>query len=130
MITYELAKQLKEAGFPQKTEMLISADTLKESDTWSIYMLARYSMGQHITMDFDKPRPSARFTESYHFGNEGRDKTVYVPTLSELIKACGDRFWSLLRDESNTWYCGGSEIESSSAEEAVARLWIKINKGE
>lgn len=61
-----------------------------------------------------------------------------VPALSELIEACGDRFSSLTRSPRNTWYVAevknGSQvelvrdIECSTPEEAVAKLWLELNK--
>lgn len=57
---------------------------------------------------------------------------VYDPTLSELIEACGDRFYSLVRKKSGgTYYAsdGGEWIlPSETPEEAVAKLWLALNK--
>ena len=77
---------------------------------------------------------------------------VYVPTLSELIEACGEEFESLtqwgdgwhvdskgilrhdmvdeecpepIRCESG---CCGTHTQGSSPEEAVASLWLALNK--
>ena len=62
-----------------------------------------------------------------------------IPTLSELIEACGNRFGSLARNgafkkftphnnkwevwETNTQFCIGGK----TPEEAVANLWLKLN---
>jgi len=94
MITFELAKQLKDAGFPLK-EATFSDEFLK-------------------CTSFD-------------------GVTVYVsPTLSELIEACGDKsvlvitigtaFTTVLHGESGL-ICNGS-----TPEEAVAKLWLELNK--
>ena len=60
---------------------------------------------------------------------------VYVPALSELIEACGDIEFMLMREivfDVSGWLavayepiiqCGGL-----SAKEAVARLWLALNK--
>jgi hypothetical protein len=61
---------------------------------------------------------------------------VYIPTLSELIEACGEQFWMLeARNlEEGNWHANGyrtAKIEGahgSSPEEAVARLWLALNK--
>lgn len=63
---------------------------------------------------------------------------IYVPTLSELIEACGDRFPMLSRgDNGIDWICCSynSDKDSweeyskgSTPEEAVARLWLEFNK--
>jgi len=91
MISYKLAKQLKEAGFPIK----------------------RVS-----NSDF-----------------------AYVPTLSELIEACGDRFGELTKWRGDKcWSAGGGKMDGvdeiawefesigNTPEEAVAKLWFKLNK--
>lgn len=65
----------------------------------------------------------------------------YVPTLSELIDACGPDFVALVRWEVNLWTASncerdtpmvhrGMEIktEGSTPEEAVANLWLELNK--
>jgi hypothetical protein len=70
-----------------------------------------------------------------------RDR-VYVPTLTELIEACGERFGSLgrdwLDDTGRFWRAidrGREEtvpprIEQTgdTPEEAVARLWLALQK--
>lgn len=62
------------------------------------------------------------------------------PTLSELIKACGNRFDELSRDETNRggeWLAIWGDNQDPSIthtgqgqtpEEAVAKLWLQINK--
>lgn len=91
-ITYELAKELKDAGFPQ--------NILGKVDDW----------------------------------------VVRMPSLFELIESCGDNFDYLERGTQGGWYAyhenfGATEEEScddsghgSSPEEAVARLWLALNK--
>lgn len=65
-MTYDLAKQLKDAGFPQtKTD-----GTLKNG----------------------------------HYIAEGREP-CFDPTLSELIEACGDDFYSLVYALDDDWRC-------------------------
>ena len=60
------------------------------------------------------------------------------PSLSELIKACGDRFAMIGREE-NYWYARADEAcnecsstqpsgEGDTPEEAVANLWLSLNK--
>lgn len=71
---------------------------------------------------------------------------VYIPTLSELIQACGNEFWSLVKDETleGVWYARshphhidpmGTPMKKcilirsvNSPEDAVANLFIKIGK--
>lgn len=69
-------------------------------------------------------------TIAYMHGN------VYIPTLSELIEACGDRFCELIRLNKDAWVCEPDFVELPSdnniigktPEEAVAKLWLKLNE--
>lgn len=99
-MNYELAKKLKDAGFPQKGK------------------------GDEVT-----------FMKLRSF--EGMEN-CYIPSLSELIEACGESIDMITRErtaiENKTlgWraYCHkGPSIskEGKSPEEAVARLWLALN---
>ena len=103
-MTYELAKELKDAGFPQ---------------------------------------PALDFKGGFLFAESGEpvDTQAYVPTLSELIEACGKNFGGLVRLSNGTWNAAtpvidtgmnygnpSTEVEGSSPEEAVSRLWLALNK--
>ena len=97
-MNYKLAKQLKDAGYPQP----------------------KY------------------FTAGNYY--EKNDEMIVIPTLSELIDACGDKFDSLSIGEDKKWICMGGEwnedygiefiIEGETYEESVAKLWLEINKYE
>jgi hypothetical protein len=58
-----------------------------------------------------------------------RDK--YLPSLSELIEACGEDFYTLTnltfgwkaRKDSDGWVCG----DGNTPEEAVGRLWLSLH---
>ncbi len=110
MLNYEQAKELKDAGFPQ--------DDTSSTHSWN------------------------------DFG--GHPELVVYPTLSELIEACGEEFESLtyFRDEDGSlWHadsqgeirpdldgercvsgCCGKHGKGVTPEEAVARLWLTLNK--
>lgn len=104
-MNYELAKQLKEAGFPQKGKGHIS------------------SKGKEFKY------------EHIAYGDD-----LYFPTLSELIEVCGDRFGSLMRwsqdlskFKKREWLASeeidfGCKESGSTPEEAVAKLWLELNK--
>lgn len=96
-MTYELAKELQEAGFVQKEPL----------------MYPPYKSGDDTS----------------------QTPGVYIPTLSELIEACGgykghfklihiDGGWCAAkgRDDSE-----GYTINLPTPEEAVARLWLALN---
>lgn len=95
-MTYELAKQLKDAGFPRKS--------------WDGFALSAP-------------------------GNQ-----VSFPTLSELIEACMDFYspahfemggwktwWAILRNENNIEALVPVQ-SGQTPEEAVAKLWLALNK--
>lgn len=113
MITYELALKLKDAGFPRDI---------------------RGRLG-HATADWVTPDTPEGF--------------LLAPTLSELIEACGDGFKGLFPPfvvEPAGWLAvekigslsvledGGLEFthwsfwNGSTPEEAVAELWLALNK--
>lgn len=109
-MNYELAKELKDTGFDQtgticsnELECTICDTCSCECDSWS------------------------------------KHESAYVlyPRLPELIEACGDDFEKIERmtiGGVNKWYVEGgnddSDIETSGStpEEAVARLWLALNK--
>ncbi len=58
---------------------------------------------------------------------------IYIPTLSELIEACGDEFGSLTREDDGSFYAVNVSNKAkygfgSTPEEAVANLWLELNK--
>ena len=89
-------------------------------------------------LSFKTERTKKFPNKPYNF--EGQD-TVYTPTLSELIVACGDKFNNLhffhyeRKNLDNKWICNfndefnaDGDSEGTTPEEAVARLWLKLNK--
>jgi hypothetical protein len=55
---------------------------------------------------------------------------VYVPTLEELIEACGENFGSLEKQHDG-WLASANFAQSCFAKtpaEAVARLWLALQK--
>lgn len=115
-LTFELAKKLKDVGFPQiwpKPDFLEIKDAMEVDKIYSKY-----------PQEFDPYRPS----------------------LSELIEACGDGLHSLRK---GSWMGNGVWVASkdqwnkeenvsipmhpfvgsgSTPEEAVANLWLELNK--
>ncbi len=66
---------------------------------------------------------------------KANEKYLEFPPLSELIEACGDRFYSLNRPriDSNKWRADAFiipnvTVEGSTPEEAVAKLWLELEK--
>lgn len=98
MITYELAIKLKDGGFP-----LIEANG---------------SFG--ITVSQDE-------TEYFEYPNLG--DLWWKPTLSELIEACGE-YITLTHVGPNwrAWKGAQSDCDGSTPSEAIANLWLELNK--
>lgn len=115
MISYELAQQLKDAGFPQagRGDFLHNVEVTQRNED---------GLGTHVRWD--------------------EKEDVYSPTLSELIEACGEKFTSLLNGYPNGRAIPGSTITpweawgeypkyhglGSTPEEAVANLYISLKK--
>jgi len=104
MLKYETAKALKDAGYPQK------------------------SAGDRIN-----PKGYLEYSGCWDDSNE--DDYITLPTLSELIEACGDKFGDLTLIDAGRgkcWFANSYKVPaaeaSSSPEEAVAKLYIELNK--
>ena len=97
-MNYELAKELKDAGFPQ----LLGGKWIHETGRVS-----------------DEMRAAGGY--------------AYLPTLSELIEACGDQFKMLVADPhiKGRWiafsFLSTNSGSCPSPDEAVARLWLALN---
>ncbi len=61
------------------------------------------------------------------------DESCYIPTLSELIEACADRFYDLVREKENKVWWEASDpmneffTQGDTPEEAVANLYLKLH---
>jgi len=94
-MNYELAKKLKDAGFPDSKE-------------WN----------EHTTL-----------MHGNFFMTDGHG----VPTLSKLIEACGEEFAHLIQGIYGEWVATSYKNRDTYAvektpEEAVAELWLALNK--
>jgi len=88
---YQLAKQLKDAGWPQN-----------KSDTTRNWI--------------DSPNEVA---------------SVVLPTLSELIEACHSARILLTEEKDGEWFSFSNtsvKANGKTPEEAVAKLWLELNK--
>ena len=112
VIEYKLAKELKDAGFPQ------------------------HGKGEYWYGD--------KIVQYQYIDDRGEnylgvwDKAKYIPTLSQLIEACGGGvgFYRFDDLESYAWKTNvfdssGGQAErytGKTPEEAVARLWLALQK--
>ena len=116
MITYELAKQLKDLGFPQdKTQFIVR----------------KYSLAA-------EPIVWQRPPEGIELGTLSGELEweLALPSLSELIDACGDKIKGIEWLDGDGIYAYqemghidkpyGSSLDS--VDEAVANLYIKLNE--
>ena len=109
---YELAKKLKDAGFPEDKFDRVYTGRMEE-----------------LINDIDGSPTGLMGAESY-----------LAPRLEQLIEACGDEFGGLERTYNylgNTieWCAFQTKIDSKDMycvgpvpEEAVANLWLELNK--
>lgn len=147
-MNYELAKQLKDAGFPQQ-------EWTKESTNFLARENGDSKEGEYCSIN-DRTMLLKYFGDEYLEQMSTRGLIVYIPTLSELIKACGDRFNELCHIPENIsitevsfgrvpegccffWsassftdnkkeYIKSEYGKGYTPEEAVAKLWLKLNK--
>lgn len=115
-MTYELAKQLKEAKFPQGEELYCQCAFLSEAD--------KHAQQTNRVYDCKTER-------------------VSKPTLEELIEACGEKFGDLVYystfPKERSWEALAKWLEPGDEQarwlkspmvatptEAVARLWLSL----
>ena len=127
-MNYKLAKQLEKAGFRVKSPVFPQvADKQGYTDT-----------GDEILRDYYDYHKESWNYEGEHY---------FIPTLSELIEACGDEFqltkWDChnkIEKKVDYKWIASTEIyyddrgyqsdigEGKTPEEAVAKLYIELNK--
>lgn len=111
-MNYELTKQLKDAGFPQ--------EAVPERGSFYALPVGYYThMLEEWRKDLIQPEIPCR-----------------IPTLEEIIEACGDKFSSLL-NEHGSWRVYGIKVGFSGLQittkgatptEAMANFYIALNK--
>lgn len=113
-MNYELAKELKDAGFPQDKSEYFFVVTPNAIERLHCTFVERV---RHITTEI-----------------------VSDPTLEELIEACGEGFDGLMSqkrvsDSLGEWVAMKDRYKSldecffgKTPTEAVARLWLALNK--
>jgi hypothetical protein len=117
MIPFELAQELKSAGFTQSTALD-----------------AVYALGEHL-------RVRRRDALQMWYGSKRKaglaleleQEAIYTPTLSDLVTACGKPL-QLACDEAGNWKASAlvSERqlvgEGETADESLARLWLLMQR--
>lgn len=119
-MNYELCKQLKDAGFPQKSEFYWDRDN---------------NFSECLDEEYDEVYGKVRSKSAFMLDNKGvpTGKNLYaIPTLSELIEACkGHTFHMII---ASNGYCTLLDHEGQlihqcpSPEKAVIKFWLELNK--
>lgn len=123
-MTYELAKMLKDAGFPQIRPRSLT----KEVNPFSLIYPKEQKWFEGWPM---RPAPE-HSPNAIHIDDTELKVLVgaYPPSLSELIEACGDELRSVERFGEN--WAAFRKVEESyqgfTPEEAVARLWLALRR--
>lgn len=112
---YELAKELRDAGFPQRTDQQVNM-----------------FLGDKYYVDFDGDIETMSGYNLNTSKSIGVEQAYYKPLLSELIEECSDGFKGLHRlrivglDGAIRFYTTGSIDLFATPEEAIAKLWLKL----
>ena len=121
---YELCKKLKEVGFPQ--EPFWQVDVNAWGGSWYYFFMPEAC----AQMAFLEPDGYKIATGEHGHGHP----VVKIPSLEELIEACGKGFQNLNRfdDEWMTNFMEDENHEGDSKGEtstiAVANLWLKLQE--
>lgn len=116
MLDYNTCRRLKDAGFSQLT---------KEDFDYYSYKFIEW-------FDDDEIYFSSMECNVKDASEKNIQDSIKIPTLSELIEACGNDFSNLTNTGANWWEvnvgyphscCGGA-----TPEEAVCNLWFLLNK--
>ena len=125
-LSYKLAKKLKDVGFPQKNPLIKLLTNAKSR--YSEMRLERLWYG---------------IDGFYRYSDEAEfEDWIIIPTLEELIEACGEiQYGFELRrgvdkedEDAPVWIASGVigierfEFIKDTPIEAVANLWLKLNK--
>jgi len=141
-MNYKLAKQLKEAGFPQE---YINLPSKMPGYTQVHSMDVVWEDGLVQRIQFKNGYWEARDGDKWTHIELENSNACKIPTLSELIEVCGDRMVMLFKEYkerkiiwvatdgtvSGDWILDASEYKKArgkTPEEAVANLWLELNK--
>jgi len=140
MINYKLAKQLRDAGFPQPAYW---ENKYAYCDCEECVRGGKYEPILHLIHEDNDEGGLVGIGYTHRF--EEVKNWIYCPTLSELVEACGEEFKGIdvVQDKRykkgkriwRAWLTNGyfksyerACIEAESPEEAVAKLWLKLNQ--
>lgn len=133
---YKLAQELKDAGYPQHLDKLMSADEVRPTTayvrfghrTFDLSMLG-YPKTNKDYYEQGKWRPSCIFSREYL--ESGEAETLYFPSLDELIKDFSNYTIFVYENgtvdiEDNDSPAGNNiTVRGRNLEEAAAKFWIE-----
>jgi hypothetical protein len=117
MLPFELARELKSAGFTQSTEL---------DAVYALSEHLRIRRRDALQMWYGSKRKAGLAVEL-------EQEALYTPTLSELVTACGKPL-QLACDESGKWQASGLisdrqfVADGETADESLARLWLLMQQ--
>jgi hypothetical protein len=117
MVPFALARELKLAGFTQSASSeaiyaLTEDLRIRREHAFHIWYGSRNKAGLSVQLE---------------------DEAVYVPTLAELLIACGKPL-QLVCEEGGDWQASAASPagrlvgEGETAEEALGRLWLQMRR--
>lgn len=127
---YGLIKELKDAGFPQEPSISTGGN---DGEIFGDF----YIVGKK---DADAAYRYLEMKEYEEYANRGKDFFIIkIPTLSELIEACGEEFYSLqaprLETDGPDWIAFRNPrnlrpgaAKGKTPQEAVANLYLALKK--
>jgi len=126
MISYSLAKKLKDAGFPQPETPDVGREYFDEDEGIHVFSDEEWD-ATNIPVETSKKnrREKKRLLNEY-------DNGYLIPTLSELIEACIEKIPHFnLNLRNGVWTADFNDDfkhTGSTSEEAVANLWLALRK--
>jgi hypothetical protein len=128
---YELGKKLKDAGFPQPEMPEVGREYFDEDGGIHVFSEEEWDATNiPVETSAENRREKKRLLSEYNNG-------CLIPTLEELIEACGEQFSKLKRGRGGEtwvaqWFKGGTSDDviaeiGSTPTEAVARLWLALH---
>lgn len=131
---YDLAKELKDAGFPQEPDIDISG--LDGEFKGGFYLFINNEVGEGAVTFLDERGYDAH-------KSAGNETLIKMPTTAELIDACGKNMWTMRRGiyKGEPGWVVGQDTNGSvnpvdwemfefgkTLDVAVARFWLIPNK--
>jgi len=131
-MNYELCKKLKDAGFIQEPTI----DLGSQMPFYGDFYYPVSTKHSHTRVAFLDEREIKEWIEK-----EDMKELIKIPTLEELIEACGEEFKMLYWDSNvNEWCASSGDFMTLQSDTkvtngcdqtplvAVANLWLSINK--